>query len=225
MVPPFHSVSFAHISVQCACRCSRVREGALSLRCDSLDLRVALQSTGPDWSCEALLPLRAAMSSPELHRPSLDALLAYSAPHEGETWQSPSVLARQAALEAAVDWVLFVLGVAGSDSHTADKGCCVLVRVTQGLPSDQQHRLLRLVHPVLQAMEVHPLSAVMACKGVVTLANLAADASCREPLRQAGAQQAVQKALGNHPAHAAIQWYGQEALTCLAAPLPSAPTP
>jgi hypothetical protein len=175
-----------------------------------------LQSTGPDWSSEALLPLRAAMSSPELHRASLDALLAYSQLREEESPQSPSFLPRGAALEAAVDWVLFVLGVAGSDYTTAGKGCCLLVRATYGVPSDQQHRLLRLVHPVLQAMEVHPLSVVVAGSGVLTLANLAADASCREPLRQAGVQQAVQKASCNHPAHAAIQWFVPIALARLA---------
>jgi hypothetical protein len=65
-------------------------------------------------------------------------------------------------------------------------------------------------------MEAHPLDASVAGNGVITLANLAADASCREPLRQAGVQQAVQKALGNHPAHATIQEYGQKALARLA---------
>lgn len=172
----------------------------------------------PDWSSDDLAPFKDAMGDPALFADALKALSRYGSRWSGEELrQDPAMLARQSHLRIAVDWVIFVLGMAGSDLRIARHGCFVLVNASTALPPDARHLFLRAAAPVLDVMLNHPMDARVQAYGASLLRSMSRCASARgcETLRQLGVEEVVRAAVRNHPGDAKLRCTVAYILLCL----------
>ena len=161
-----------------------------------------------DWSAPRLAALRAAMHKPSQYRKALGALDELCYLRAGEAHEHPVFIARCASLAAAVDWIVFVLHVAGHDAGVASDGSCVLAFASFGLSASKEscQPLLPAVAPAMAAMKMHRRDAYVTDKVVKFLHTMMCSSDkLREALRQLGVRRAVRKAGKLHRGHDSIQ--------------------
>ncbi len=159
------------------------------------------------------------MCNPMLYTDALKALHKFGKTRQGEKSGSPALMARRASLAAAVDWVIFVLEVAGSDRDVAYPACSVLLHVSRGVPECDRHQLLRAVGPALSAMRAHRAVARIqsACISLLDYLVCCEVAGVCGALRQLGAEADVLAALSQHRGDSKLRNRGSIVLKRLAA--------
>jgi hypothetical protein len=147
------------------------------------------------------------MRDPALYKKALAALDKLCQHQRGEYDGYPVHVARCASLVAALDWVLFVLQVAGQDAHVARSTCQILIDTSYGLykSGESIQPLLRAVAPVLTVLQTHKDDAAVVNIALYSLRNLSIQAPVRGKLRELGVLDAVREAGKNHPQHVGIQ--------------------
>ena len=160
-----------------------------------------------DWSTPRLAPLRDAMRDPALYKKALAALGKLCSLKRGENETHPAYVARCASLAAAVDWIAFVLHVAGQDADVAHTACGVLTDAAYGLgwSGESMHPLLRAVAPALAAMQTHRGNLEVVQTAACFFKNVSLEAPLRSKLRELGVLDAVREAGKSHPQHVGIQ--------------------
>lgn len=119
------------------------------------------------------------------------------------------------SLEAALGWIVFVLGVAGTSRAIAAAACNALVNASFGYCSecdvcpDIMRRMLDAAGSVLTAMEQHPGDGGVIRNCVVFINNLAlGDDAVVEELVALGADALVASAMAAHPGNTDVQSCG-----------------
>jgi hypothetical protein len=147
------------------------------------------------------------MRDPALYMEALAALEKLREHQRGESDDHPVFIARCASLVAALDWVLFVLQVAGQDAHVARSACQILIDTSYGLchSGESIQSLLRAVAPALAVLRTHKDNAAVVSEAVYFLRNMSIQAPVRGKLRELGVLDAVREAGKSHPQHVGIQ--------------------
>ncbi len=191
-----------------ACGCEMPRH--LVTVCTLQRARCGLQVEDPplcDWSAARLAPLRDAMCDPALYMEALAALGKLCSRKRGENETHPAYIARCASLVAAVDWIAFVLHVAGQDVDVASRACRVLTQASFGLRSlsESMQPLLRAVAPALAAMQTHKGNLEVVQSAARFFKNVSLEAPLRSKLRELGVLDAVREVGKSHPEDALVQ--------------------
>ena len=171
-----------------------------------------------DWAAPELAALRTAMASPTLYSAALAALRSLASARPGETVADTQ--SRCASTLAAMDWVLFVLGVAGSDKDIARSATGALGSISYGmyLIDSRTRPLLRAVEPVLGALRLHGSDPTVAQSCVIFLHNIGSYCDNSQPALKSlfgVVKEAVQRAVVSHPADGPIQQWGPILVTRL----------
>jgi hypothetical protein len=171
-----------------------------------------------DWSTPRLAPLRDAMRDPALYMEALAALEKLCSHKHGENETHPAYIARCASLAAAVDWIAFVLHVAGQDADVAHIAYRVLASAAFGTGKlgESKQSLLRAVAPVVATMQTHQGDAAVVRKAARFFQNMSVEAVIRSKLCELGVLDAVLKAGKRHPEDAVIQAHLGICVKCLA---------
>ena len=136
----------------------------------------------------------------------------------GENETHPAYVARCASLAAAVDWIAFVLHVAGQDADVAHTACGVLTDAAYGTGKlgESMQPLLRAVAPAVAAMQTHRGNLKVVQTAACFFKNVSLEAPLRSKLRELGVLDAVREAGKRHPEDAVIQANLGICVKCLA---------
>ena len=147
------------------------------------------------------------MCKPVLYKAALTALRKLGGLQRGELDGHPALIDRCASLVAAVDWIVFVLRVAGHDAHVADSVCTLLIHASYGLLSRKEscQPLLTAVVPVILTMQLHKHNRDVIENALVFLRNLSSSAPLRGELRKLGVLDVVRAAKELHPLDVGVQ--------------------
>jgi hypothetical protein len=147
------------------------------------------------------------MCDPALYMEALAALGNLCSHKRGENGTHPAYIARSASLVAAVDWIAFVLHVAGQDADVAHIACIVLTNAAYGLDWSGESRqpLLRAVAPAVAAMQTHKCNLEVVQTAARFFKNVSLEAPLRSKLRELGVLDAVREVGKSHSEDALIQ--------------------
>jgi len=112
-----------------------------------------------------------------------------------------TLLQKECALEVAVDWLLFVLGMGEKDQTVCAMAIMVLAHASAGQAS-QSHgpsTLLRAVPTVLAVMRAHPACARLVYNCIVVLHNVSLRSSSAAIMRAQGVSSVVSAAYARFP--------------------------